>query len=410
MTILPIAWKNIWRNKVRSGIITGAIVIGLFAGTFVVAFMSGWVNTQIRSDVDQQIGDIQIHRPAYTDNHDISEYFLRAGVDASLDTVAAVRDIAWRVRIDGMVASAAGAAGVRVNMVDPDAERRAATLWQAIPDSLGGWFADTAARSIPVVISEKTAEKLKVRLRSKVVVTFQDVQGEMVSFALRVTGIFHTSNTAFDESNIYVRHADLAAATGLPDGAYHEAAVRLTAFDRDGAMTPRIASLLPGLQVDDWRTLSPALSLTLGWMDMIGIIILAIFMLALAFGIVNTMLMAVLERQRELGMLMCIGMNRRRVFRMIMTETLLLTFLGSAAGVFLGWLTIRLTAESGINLAPLIGSDFEDFGFGNRVYPEFDAAMFSTIAILVFATGLLSAIYPAVKALKLNPVESIRTE
>ena len=167
--------------------------------------------------------------------------------------------------------------------------------------------------------------------------------------------------------------------------------------------------LFPSMDVSDWKTLVPALALSLSWMDLITYIILAIFLLALAFGIVNTMLMAVLERTHELGMLMCIGMNKKKIFSMIMLETLFLTFLGSIAGVFIAWLVIYFTSYSGIDLSFMIKDNFEDFGFGSIVYPEFHSNTFVAIVILVFVTGILSAIYPALKALKLNPVESIRT-
>ncbi len=409
--ILRIAWKNIWRNKLRSGVILGAIIIGLFAGTFLSAFMAGWINYQIKSDIEQQIANIQIHQRAYMDNHDIADYFLRDTVAGKLRQVPEIKGVAYRVKINGMLASAANVTGLQINMVNPDEERNVSTLYQTIADTSGA-FLTGDSRTMPIVISRKTAEKLKVKLKSKVILTFQDVQGEMISFAFRVGGIYKTTNTMFDESNVFVRQSDVFSATGLPEGAAHEAAVLLKQFGSDNwgdAVTTDVQRLLPAMAVNDWRELVPALSLSLSWTDTMVVVILGIFLLALAFGIVNTMLMAVLERSHELGMLLCIGMNKRKVFTMIMLETLLLTLLGSVIGIFLSWLVIHFTAGNGINLSILIEDQFEDFGFGSMVYPEFNLNMFITIVVLVFATGLLSAIYPARKALKLNPVDAIKT-
>ena len=406
--ILQIAWKNIWRNKLRSGIILGAIAIGLFSGTFLSAFMMGWVNYQIKTDIDQQISHIQIHQKKYMDNHDLSEYFMRNDVAEKLQHIPEIKQVAYRVRINGMLASAANVTGVQINMIDPEEEWKVSTLYETIPDTSGTFFQDSVFRSMPIVISSKTAERLKVRLKSKVVLTFQDMNGEMVSFAFRVSGIFKTTNTMFDEGNIFVRQSDVFASTGLPEGAVHEAAILLNQFEQGDKVTPEVQQLFPDMDVSDWKALVPALALSLSWMDMITFIVLGIFLLALAFGIVNTMLMAVLERTRELGMLMCIGMNKKKVFSMIMLETLFLTLLGSVVGIFAGWLVIHFTSANGMDLSFMIKDHFEDFGFGSIVYPEFNFRTFAIIVVLVFITGILSAIYPALKALKLNPVEAVR--
>ncbi len=405
--IFSIAWKNIWRNKLRSGIILGAIVIGLFSGTFLTAFMAGWINYQIKSDIKQQISNIQIHKKEFIDNHDISEYFFRDSIAVKLQKIPAIQQTAYRVKVNGMLASAANVSGVQINMINPEEERKVSTLYQTISDTNGTFF-ESSSKSLPIVISKKTAERLKVKLKSKVVLTFQDVHGEMVSLMFRVSGIFKTTNTQFDEANIFVQQSDAFALTGLPEGAVHETAVLLHQFEQNDATTAEIQKLFPNMDVSDWKTLVPALALSLSWMDLYNIVILGIFLLALAFGIVNTMLMAVLERTHELGMLMCIGMNRRKIFIMIMLETLFLTFLGSMIGIFIGWLVIYITSQSGIDLTFMIQDHFEDFGFGSILYPEFHFKDFVTVVILVFSTGILSAIYPARKALKLNPVESIR--
>jgi len=150
------------------------------------------------------------------------------------------------------------------------------------------------------------------------------------------------------------------------------------------------------------------LAMMIKYTDFFSMMILVIFMLALLFGIINTMLMAVLERTRELGMLGAIGMSKRKIFSMIMLETLFLTLLGSVAGIILGVAAIFPSINSGVDLTPLMSDNFEDFGFGSIVFPILNIKMFVEIVVLVIIAGILSAIYPAIKALKLKPLEAIR--
>jgi putative ABC transport system permease protein len=138
-------------------------------------------------------------------------------------------------------------------------------------------------------------------------------------------------------------------------------------------------------------------------------IFMALILAALAFGIVNTMLMAVLERTRELGMLAAIGMNRRKMFSMIMLESIFLSFVGGIAGMGIGEAVIALTARKGINLVKY-SEGMEAFGYSAHLFPSIDTQFFITTAVLIILTGILASVYPARKAMKLNPVEALRGE
>ncbi|MDR1879336.1 MAG: FtsX-like permease family protein [Tannerellaceae bacterium] len=405
--LISLAWKNIWRNKLRSGMILGAIAIGLFAGTFMTAFLSGWIEHSVISDIQNQLAYIQVHDPGFAANNDIKACFLQdEAMVAKIASAGEVAAVSYRLRLNAMLASAAAAVGVSVKGVDVAAEKAVFTLHETIPDSCGAFLPDEGRMQI--VISRKTAEKLKVRLRSKLVLTFQDTGGEMQSLAFRVGGIFKTANAAFDEGTVFVRKSDIFAYTGLPEGAVHEAALMTGGFETCRTASERLQSLLPGLDVQTWDQVQPELGLMLSWIGLMNGFILAIFLLALSFGIVNTMLMAVLERTHELGMLACIGMSKRRIFRMIMLETVFLTGVGSLLGIAAGLSVVGLTARSGIDLTFLIEDQFEDYGFASVVYPVMRAGTFMQIVALVALAGLLSAIYPARKALKLEPLEAIR--
>ena len=419
MNVINLAWKNIWRNKVRSGVILGAIAIGLFSGTFFAAFMQGWILGTINSDIKSQYSHIQIYDTAFLANYDINAYFHREVVSSQFSDVSG-KDTencqlitenynlktTYRLNLTGMLASAHNAAGVTAKGVQPNEEMQTTDVWQHIPDTMGVFLTDDTKNAI--VISSRLADKLQVRLKSKIVFTFQDVQGNMQSIAFRVGGIYKTTNAVLDESTVFVRYDDVFGYTGLPEGAVHEAAILLSDIETCDIVTPQLKSLFPDMYVRDWQEMNPALSMYFAYTDFMGVIILGIFLFALSFGIINTMLMAVLERKRELGMLGAIGMSKQKIFYMIMLETIFLTLIGSVIGMIVGIVILLPTIQTGIDLSFFMKDQFEDYGFASIVYPTINIKMFVQIVILVILAGILSAIYPARKALKLKPLEAIR--
>ena len=417
MNVINLAWKNIWRNNVRSGVILGAIAIGLFSGTFFSAFMQGWILGTINSDIKSQYSHIQIHNTSYLANYDINAYFDRDEVEEKinrfLDKIYG-RDIAhnvstkttFRLNLTGMLASAHNAVGVTAKGVQPDEEMQTTDVWQHISDTMGVFLTDDTRNAI--VISTRLADKLQVRVKSKIVFTFQDVHGDMQSIAFRVGGIYKTTNAVLDESTVFVRYDDIFGYTGLPEGAIHETAILLPDVETCDIVTPQLKIMFPDMQVSDWKEMNPALSMYFSYTDFMGIIILGIFLFALSFGIINTMLMAVLERKRELGMLGAIGMSKRKIFNMIMLETIFLTLIGSVVGMIFAIVVLLPTLQTGIDLSFFMKDQFEDYGFASMVYPMINIKMFVQIVILVILAGILSAIYPARKALKLKPLEAIR--
>jgi ABC-type lipoprotein release transport system permease subunit len=416
--IVRLAWKNIWRNKVRSGVILGAIAIGLFAGTYLVAFMDGWIIGAVKESIDTDIACIQIHNPKFSANHDVGEYFDRAVIaglphnytEQQGDPSIVEMPVSGRIVLSGMLQSANNAIGIMAKGVIPEQEKTVSAVWKTIPDSLGAYLSNDV--KMPIVISRKTAEKLKVRLKSKVVLTFQNANEEMQSVAFRVCGIYKTSNSMFDESTVFIKYDDIFPLTALPENAVHEAAINLPDLETCDLIYPKIKAVLPDMEVLSWKEINPTLSLSLSAMEFFGVIIFGIFLLALSFGIVNTMLMAILERTKELGMLKAIGMGKNKIFRMIMLETVFLTLLGSAVGVILATAVLIPSLKTGIDLTFMmgdVGDAFEDYGFSAIVYPVINLKMFVEIAVLVIVAGILSAIYPAKKALKTNTIEAIKS-
>ena len=244
---------------------------------------------------------------------------------------------------------------------------------------------------------------------SKIILSFLGIDNMQTGAAFRVCGIFRTNNDLFEATSLFVPVKELRSLTGMKEDSFHRVIVKLDDNKLTEKVTAEIREALYGYEVLNWKEIQPDLAMMSDMMQQIYGIFMAIILAALAFGIVNTMLMAVLERTRELGMLAAIGMNRRKIFSMIMLESVFLAVAGGLMGMAVSAIAITATAKNGINLVKY-SEGMEAFGYTAHLYPTIDMQFFITTAVLIVLTGILSSIYPARKALKLNPVEAIRGE
>lgn len=244
---------------------------------------------------------------------------------------------------------------------------------------------------------------------SRVILSFLDVNGNQTGAAYRICGIFRTNNDLFEATSVFVPMEELRRLTGLEDGVYHRFIARLEENDMTDRVTPVLKEALPGLEVMNWKEIQVDLAMIADYINQIYAIFMVLILAALSFGIVNTMLMAVLERTRELGMLSAVGMNRRRIFLMIMLESVFLSVVGGFTGMAVSGIVIGITNHTGINLVKY-SEGLEAFGYSAHLYPTIGADFFIILTVLIVITGILSAVYPARKALQLNPVEALRGE
>ncbi|HEX2974365.1 MAG TPA: FtsX-like permease family protein [Bacteroidales bacterium] len=252
-------------------------------------------------------------------------------------------------------------------------------------------------------------EAWSYRKGSRLTLTFLDKDNNQVGARFRIAGIYDTKNTIFEMSSVFVRNSDLKALTGYGELDYNQVIARISNIDQTDDITKEIREKLPWAEVMSWKELRPDLAMMTDYVHQIYGILMVIIMAALAFGIVNTMLMVVLERTKELGMLSAIGMNKQKVFTMIMLESVFLSAIGGLIGMLASWIVIFLTSRNGINFIQY-AEGMEAFGYSAHVFPEIKSSFFIMMSILVVITGIISSIYPAFKALKLNPVEAIRSE
>lgn len=384
---------------------------------FMSGFATGMANSYVNNAIQNIFSHLQVHVPGFQDDADVHQFFSQPdSLQAFAEKQEAVTGISLRTIVHGMVASSHSSRGVEIRGVVPEAEAQVIRLAEQMHE--GSFFGES--RKNQILLGKKMAENLKVRLRSKVVLTFQDLEGNITAGAFRVQGIFTSGSTPFDEGTVLVQRSDLnrlllpADPTAhdslqVPKSALvgHEMAIML----KDPAAMPQVQQDLrkafPDLLVQNYRELSPDLRLFESQIKNISLIYLVIILLALIFGIINTMLMAVLERLKELGMLMAVGMNKARIFFMIVLETLILSAIGLPLGLLFGHLTILYLGRYGIDLSAFSES-LQQYGMSDQLYFNLDPVVYWQIPVGILITALLAAIYPAWKAIRLRPVEAIR--
>ncbi|OYT17311.1 MAG: hypothetical protein B7C24_03375 [Bacteroidetes bacterium 4572_77] len=375
-----IAWRNVWRNKLRSMVVISAVAVGLFGGLSGTGVMKGMVLDLVKNALHSQVSNIQIHNEKFKENSEIA-YFLESSSEIlqEIKTQEYVLGVSQRTKSYGMASTASKGLGVMINGIEPENEKNVTDIYAKIIEGQGDYFVSDKKNRI--VIGEKLAKKLNAKVKSKIVLTFQDYEGNLSGASFKVEGIFKTYNTTWDESNVFVKKEDIDRLLMMPKNASHEIAVLLDNNDASEEVAAKIRKQVPQYLVETWFVLQPYLNMSYSMVSYMLFIFMSIIMLALGFAIVNTMLMVVLERTKELGMIMAIGMNKFKVFKMIMWETSLLAIVGGIVGIAVTYLFTSYFGVHGIDISS-VGEGFEAMGYSSVMYPVLYLSDYIEVVIL----------------------------
>ncbi|MGF1885879.1 ABC transporter permease [Photobacterium profundum] len=405
--LIKLAWRNLWRNKLRTSIMLFAMVFGLIGVASMIGFMNGMYGNMIDNAIAWQTSNIQIHRSEYINEPEINDTII--GSEQIIEQLRDMPDVsAWSARFiaDGMVASARSTRGVKINGIDLEAEAKVTPLVSHIIE--GEWLSEQGRN--PVLVSSKTADRLRLRVGSKVVLTFTDAANDVSGAAFRVRGIFKSPSSSFDDGNVYVRRSDLSALAHI-DGVHEIAIVVNEATPSSNIVTQAVKAQLQTQTsklntIRDWQQIQPMLATMIKQTGTSTAIILGIFVSAMGLGIVNIMLMSVFERTREFGVLMAVGMQKHKVFLLIMLETSLLGMSGALLGVCICAVLMMLLQTTGISLNSM-AEGLGAFGVDTTIYPRVSFGEYQLIFLTVVAASFLAALYPARQILKQRPADAM---
>lgn len=301
-----------------------------------------------------------------------------------------------------MASTATGSRGVMAVGIDPDKEAETTGLNRKL--KTGTYF--NKDRKSQVFLGERLLKKLKLRIGKKLILTFNDHNGSITSGAFKVCGTFQSGNGPYDERYVFVNKDYLDGLAGTKSTS-NEIAVLLTS---DTATTNFAAELKrnhPTLLIETWKELSPEINYIASVIDRMLYIFMGLIFLGIGFGIVNTMLMSMLERNREIGMLLALGMNRPKVFLMIVLETIFLVMAGVPIGMTLATATVSYFNRYGISM-DVFAETFSSFGYAQTVYPMLEQRHYLTVLTMVVITALLASLLPARKAVQIRARQAIK--
>lgn len=399
-----LAWRNIWRNRTRSLVIMVSISLGLFAGIAVLALYEGMVKSRIRTLIDEETGHIQIHHPEFSDDFD-AKYSI-SDKDLIIDHVRSLPEVAQvnaRCLVQGMLSTATGTSGVIIIGMDTATEYSFSSLKLKLMD--GESFRPD--KNNQILIGKKLSDKMKLKTGAKLVLMFNDTTNNLISSAYRIAAVNKSTNTALEEKIVYVSKDELSELVGIPYGV-HEIGIKLHKDQDAASVAQKLKQKFPFYKIETWKEISPETEFMVTTVDTYSYIIMIIIMIALAFGILNTMLMAIMERTREIGMIAALGTSRLRLFFMVLLETIFLTLAGAPVGLFLGWITTSYFHRHGLDLSGMGQEMMGAYGYKTLIYPEFPVSKLIPVIIIVIITALLSSILPAIKAIKMKPIDALR--
>jgi len=408
MTALPfkaiytLAWRNLWRNHRRTLIMLSAITVGVWAMIFMTALMRGMVDDMLLNGIRNLPGEVQIHHPEYRDDPSINNS-IEMPDEKLLKALQSSEVKAWtnRVRVPAVISSERDSRGITLLGIEPDSEVQLGFDLDSITE---GRFLNDSNDS-GIVIGAKMAERLETRLGKRIVIMSQDPENNIADRGFRIIGIYKAKMESLEEMYVYAGLGTVQKLLNL-ENKISEIAITGDDYRHVEGWFPIIKKAAGDkLQTLPWYQADTYLSTMLTTMDGFVLIWIIVVFLALSFGLVNTLIMAVFERIREIGLMQALGMRPSLIMYQILIESFLLLVIGLFLGNALAVGTI-IPLQDGIDISA-VAKGMEMMGTSSMLYPALklnDVLLANTIVIVL---GLLTSILPAWHAASFDPIEAL---
>jgi ABC-type lipoprotein release transport system permease subunit len=402
--LLTLSWRNLWRNHRRTGIMLGAIAIGVWAMIFMTALMRGMVDDMLNQGIHNLPGHIQIQHPDFLDDPTVANNIaVPAGeFEALLQRLESKR---WttRIRVPAVIASERETRGINLIGIEPAAEADVSGLPAQL---VAGRFLESQSDS-GIIVGAKLAERLETRLGKRVVVMSQDPDNNIRERGFRIVGIYRAKMPALEEFNVYATRDTLQRLLRI-EGRVSQIIVVGEDYREIEPLYQQLRQQAPGdLQVRAWYEIDTYLAAMFNMMDGFVLVWVIIIFLALSFGLVNTLVMAIFERVREIGLIQALGMRPTLILYQILMESTLLLLIGLGLGNALALATI-MPLQDGLDIS-VVAEGMAMMGAGSTLYPKLTASDMLIANSVVILLGVLTSILPAWRAAKLDPVRALNS-
>ncbi len=401
--IFKIALRNIFRQKRRSWLTMTSMTFGFALGALSIAMTYGGFGNIIDAFTRAHTGHIQVHREGYLDRPSI--YKTIENATSVMDSLNAEYDIdamAPRVLVSGLCAGDEKTSGVQIKGIDPELENRATSFNNTVKE---GSPLETADMSI--LLGKGLADFLGAGIGDTVVIISQAADGSMADALFRVRGIVDSGDEALEKTAFYIHIDDAQRLFALP-GQVHEIAIVLPKLGPELELAEDMNQRFQkaGLSFEPWQVIARVFYLSMQTKLDGSNFSTVLILLIIAIGTLNTVLMTVLERTKEYGVLRAIGTSPGNIVKMVMIEVVIMAVIAIILGSIIGFTVISILAKTGIDY----GQSMDFGGITIRyLYPQLLMRSFTMPGAILLIMSALSGIIPALRASRIQPAKALRT-
>ena len=404
--VLRLAWRNLWRQPRRTWLTIGAMVFSNTLLVFMISLQFGIYGLMIDNTLQVFTGHMQIQAPGYKDDQK-----MRQTVADIVPLAAKLREefrsgsVAARSWAFGLASSDERSYGIGIFGVEPEFEPQVSNIPGLINE--GRYLQENNATEI--VIGSILARNLRVETGDELTILGSGRDGSFAAAVLNVVGIFE-SGVADIDRNFAEMPLALFQDVFYRDGAGHQVVITAATLDDAELLQPGVAQALPddhGLVVHGWDALQPGLKQAIQADMSSAFFMYGVLVILVAFSVLNTQLMSVLERTHEFGIVMSLGLKAGRLGRLIMLETALMGFIGLVLGVITGVILTSWFTVNGLSI-PGMEEMAANFNLPARLFPQVTPWTMVAGPLVVFLFTLLAAAYTALRLHRLHPVEAMR--
>lgn len=406
-THLRLALRNLVRNRRRTLITLLTMIFGISVLTLLSALNDGWLSQMKTNFILSYTGHVQIHAKGFEASQSLRDSIGNPEqINRLMQSYPEIYGWTQRIRTSGLASVGGSSAGVQIMATDPEQETWVTSMYEHVTE--GEWLRPGMPRDL--LLGATVARTIGATLGDRVVLMAQRPSGEMVSDVFHLTGILETGAPQIDRTLalIPLHSAQVWLQMGQ---AVTDIVIRANKHEDTDTLYRLFVQQLSGktYEIMPWQTLDPMVRQWLEFSDAYGLVIILVVVILVLAEILNTMLISLHERQKELGVIVAIGTTRRQIFGMLLLEAVMLIFFGAALGYLSGSLLVYTLGNSGIDLTHYTNA-FKFFYMNPVIHPELTTASAMRILGATLAAAMLAGIYPAWRATRISVSRALRIQ